>query len=974
MKPYTIPLIIGLSAILPLSTYAQTLVPFAIPSLLEPGTGAAASRSIIGDFNGDGIPDIITGGSREEQMSYRQGLGDGSFLDERLLNLGSPLRATGLDSIDYDGDGDLDLLVVEYDLAWPDDLVQFVLYRNDGAATFTRSVLTTSTQSSESFFAIKAGDLNGNGRVDLLYRKGASGVAYALQKNDGTFEDEVVLLDSTPTVTLERGDINGDGHLDIVIGNRAESKIMILLNDGSGVFSVADVPAGGSLFIMELTDVNNDGRLDVVTRESGTNLGYYPQLSDGTFGSHINLLPELTSINQVKVADLNSDGIADLVVTQGGARDGIMVWSAGLRDGNFADTILIDPLQGSSFGLHVTDFNGDLHPDIVSMGNLILRPSPIAVHINKTGENPMDLLPPAAFDYVIGDPIQVAIFFGFPIVVTETPRIQLQIGDDTVFANYTEGSGTSTLHFVHTVTDSDLDLDGVQLASNLIDLNGGTLTDPLGGEATLEFPHLPFEGVFVNGRGPFVESITRQDSMRSTDAATVQFQVAFAEQVTDVDASDLEVIMNAGDLVGAAIASVTGSGTTYEVTVTTGTGSGTLGLNVKRGAAIFDLDGDILAKDFVGGEVYTVRRAPIGDIDTFYMVGHADYSIQFENGEFDYILIPDTDALLPDADYPSNAVYAYAGSNAQLNLPTGNDYEFTGVAPGEPVYVLPAARTTSLPWIGFESAVERRFLAPYVPNDPRVSSSAAEYLKMQLVDMRSSSDGHFSLYQSNGNLVTGAPTAFMTTTDGIQEDDAIYLSSGSHIHRNMTFSKPGIYELDFVFSGFVDSNRNSVFDPTIDTYIESGIFTIVVGVDFPAAWREGNFGAAADSGIGAHDADPDFDGVSNLLEFAFGLNPLVSSPSPLALAPGNTLISRGVPTWVKSDTENHAVFLRRKDRIATGLVYAVQTSSDLSAWHTLITTPEVIGSNGEMEIVRVPIPAPTEGETSQFMRVQVSNP
>jgi surface-anchored protein len=282
--------------------------------------------------------------------------------------------------------------------------------------------------------------------------------------------------------------------------------------------------------------------------------------------------------------------------------------------------------------------------------------------------------------------------------------------------------------------------------------------------------------------------------------------------------------------------------------------------------------------------------------------------------------------------------------------------------------MLPSTQIAEIPFLGMSGeSVLAGIFASYLNTDPRVNATNA-YMKHQLVAMRSSSGGHLSVH----TVSSGTPRVWMATSDGISSDDAFYQTPGEHSHLNIVFTKPGIYEVDIFVSGYRDTNGNTTYDPVVDPYIESGIFTMVFGVDFPGQWREENFGSAANTGSGANDQDFDSDGLSNLLEFAFGLNPAASSPSALTLAPGNTLASRGVPAWVTAGTANHAVFLRRKDRTAAGLVYSVQVSSDLDAWQTLTTTPEVVGTDGEMELVRVPIPAPGEGESRQFMRVNVT--
>ena len=804
------------------------LVPFAMPAYQDPGVGPSGFQSQMADFNGDGKQDLIVAGSGANALGYRQGVGNGNFMPEQVLNAGSGLSAQGIVAVDYDGDGDMDLVAQEY-VQSVANTGTITLYRNNGAASFTRVLLASGHPES---YRVVAGDLNADGRTDLVYGKALSTVVYALQQPNGELGAEVVLpvtFGSAQGVLL--GDMDNDNDLDIVVSNRANgvnAYFSVFSNDGNGVFSAPQSKATGIFpTALQLVDMNGDRRLDVVTAESvvGSRAGYYPQLADGTFGSRVVVLPTNTQLNAIKVADLNGDGVPDIAA--GAIVGGIfsMVWSPGLGGGAFGSTILIDPNQGNAFSIHIADLDGDHNPDMVTTGTRSeTRPSAVRVYINKTGEDPMVLVPPAARTRVAGDPIELSVYFGFPITVAGTPRIALDLSGNTVYANYVSGSGTPTLNFRYTVTATDLDLDGVQLASNTIQLNGGTMKDPLGGDAVLEFPNELFAGVIVNGAGPLVTGITRLDT-RSTEETSVRFLVQFNEDVTDVDPSDFDIVMNAGDLSGATIQSVSGSGNQYEVTVTTGTGSGTLGLSVKGMASILDLSGVTLARAFVGGEVYTVRKAPLGELDIYYTDGHADYRPVFNNGEFSYIIHADT-GVLPQDEYNSEEVYTYADSNAIVNRSTSPNYNFLGVGPGEPLYILPSTQNVNLPYLGLsgDSLVAGTFAAYRPTEDPRITSSTIrEYVKVQMVGMRSSSGGEFSLYSGT------TPTVWMASSDGIGDTDSFWLYR-THFHRNLAFSKPGIYEVDVFISGYLDSNGNGIKDAT-DVYVESGVKTMVFNVD-----------------------------------------------------------------------------------------------------------------------------------------------
>jgi hypothetical protein len=460
----------------------------------------------------------------------------------------------------------------------------------------------------------------------------------------------------------------------------------------------------------------------------------------------------------------------------------------------------------------------------------------VFVFINKTGQDPMVVTPPAARSYVLGDNIETSVYFGFPITVTGTPRISLQVGGSTVNANYVSGSGTSTLVFRYTVTLADLDLDGVQLASLNIDLNGGTMKDPINGDADLTLLATPFTNVIVNGAGPLVQNVTRLDPT-PTNAPSVRFQVQFAEDVTGVDAADFELKQDAGDLDGGTVLSVTGSGSTYQVSATTGTGSGTLGLSVKSGATIADLAGDPLAKGFTGGQVYTLKRGTPITIDTIYTQNHADYRAVWNNGEITFVMDADPGTIEPSAlVIPSNEVLTYAGPSALFLRPTTSNYDFLGVPVGSSVYRLPSTNAAGIPYLGMSGeSVPTGTFARYQPADSRITSVNA-YMKNQLVAMRSTSGGHMSVY----TISSGNPRVWMATSDGIDSTDVFYQTPGSHTHRNIAFSQPGTYEVDIFISGFRDENANTTYEPNVDPYIESGIFTLVFGVDFPGGPASAN--------------------------------------------------------------------------------------------------------------------------------------
>ena len=116
----------------------------------------------------------------------------------------------------------------------------------------------------------------------------------------------------------------------------------------------------------------------------------------------------------------------------------------------------------------------------------------------------------------------------------------------------------------------------------------------------------------VDTTAPTVQSINRVGPT-TTNAASVSWTVLFSESVTGVDTSDF-ALATTGAVTGAAITGVSGSGSQYTVTANTGTGSGTLGLNLVDNDSILDASANQLGGTGAGngnftGQSYTIDKA-----------------------------------------------------------------------------------------------------------------------------------------------------------------------------------------------------------------------------------------------------------------------------------------------------------------------------------------------------------------------------
>ena len=169
--------------------------------------------------------------------------------------------------------------------------------------------------------------------------------------------------------------------------------------------------------------------------------------------------------------------------------------------------------------------------------------------------------------YKLGDTIQATVTFSGNVTVDTTdgtPQLTLKIGAAYRAANYIGGATTADLLFRYTVAAGDADTDGIEIESNQLSLNGGTITDSIGNAAGLKHTALGAQPTHkVDGVAPTVSSVSISSTPSSSSTYklgdTIQVQMTFSETV-DVTGTP-RVTLTIGTANRAA-AYVSGSGST----------------------------------------------------------------------------------------------------------------------------------------------------------------------------------------------------------------------------------------------------------------------------------------------------------------------------------------------------------------------------------------------------------------------------
>lgn len=286
---------------------------------------------------------------------------DGLFPGEQLP-VDSAISAVAAG--DVNGDGRLDLVAASRS----GGRISVLLGLGDG--TFQPPVRSAVGQRPSS---VVLGDVNGDACADLIVtNSGSDAVSVLLGVGDGTFQTPVDYKVGDEPNSVVLGDVDRDGRLDLVTANLSGGSASVLLGWGDGTFRT-QIPyaVGGAPRAATLGDVNGDGHLDLVAVNaapsgSKSNVSVLLGRGDGTFETQVTYAVG-DSPYAVALGDIDSDGRVDLVTANAGSDDVSVL--LGRSDGVFL-TQVSHPVGDSPQTVTVGDVNGDGHLDLVTGDDL----------------------------------------------------------------------------------------------------------------------------------------------------------------------------------------------------------------------------------------------------------------------------------------------------------------------------------------------------------------------------------------------------------------------------------------------------------------------------------------------------------------------------------------------------------------------------------------------------------------------------
>ena len=422
---------------------------FATGTAVKVGDGVRTSSAAAGDLNNDGSVDVVILDDFSNTVYVLLGNGDGTFAAATSYAVGA--GAYDVKLADLNGDLILDIVTANASTSSTVSL----LY-NNGDGTFGTAVDYSATATGlTSYLHVYAGDLNNDGRLDIV-TSSTSAVAVLIQQSNGTFAAPVVYAHANLSAEAALGDFNSDGFLDIASVDTSTRQVQFWLNQGDGTFAVGTpvaLPAfslGTDRTQMIATDFDRDGSTDlIIGNKNGDDVYLVPGNGDGTF-SAVTTIPVTTTISydHVFFMDVDNDGREDLTFVDGAATQIVTMFGTGAVAPISSFTVTLSaPSEKTITVDYATTMGTALDPDDYAgaAGTLTFNPGQTSLTVDIATVD--DLLDEFDEDFFIdlSNPTNATIADaqGHGTIIDDDPLVQISIDD--VVVNESDGTATFTV-------------------------------------------------------------------------------------------------------------------------------------------------------------------------------------------------------------------------------------------------------------------------------------------------------------------------------------------------------------------------------------------------------------------------------------------------------------------------------------------------------------------------------------------------
>ncbi|MGB5163349.1 MAG: VCBS repeat-containing protein [Thermoanaerobaculia bacterium] len=276
--------------------------------------GSNPSGVAAADFDGDRRVDLAVTSESPDKVGVLRNVGNGTFAAPVNVALAGGSGPHSLAAADFDGDGDVDLVVTRHN----ENDVQLLI---NTSGVFSLGAITGVDGTDPR--QIVAGDLDNNGFVDVVTVNRGSDSISVLLNSGGALATAVTYPVGADPRSLALGYLDSNAGLDLAVASHGDREVELYLNDGSGVFA-----AGSSLFVgaslrpegVAIGDLDADGDSDIASSTTATVGGFvsvFLNSGSATFGAPVHHDSEATDPSSIVIADFDLAFGNDIAVLNG---------------------------------------------------------------------------------------------------------------------------------------------------------------------------------------------------------------------------------------------------------------------------------------------------------------------------------------------------------------------------------------------------------------------------------------------------------------------------------------------------------------------------------------------------------------------------------------------------------------------------------------------------------------------------------
>ncbi|MBD2839311.1 DUF4347 domain-containing protein [Pseudomonas sp. JM0905a] len=479
------------------------------------------------------------------------------------------------------------------------------LSTSDGGITWTATLTPTAN-------SVSTGNLitlDATGYTDASGNTGASTAtsnAYAIDTARPTatitVADTALAAGETSTVTITFSEaVTGLTTADFTVANGVLSNLSS--SDGGITWTATLTPTSGTTSIGNLITLDNTGVQDAAGNTgANTTVSNAYAIDTARPTATITVADTALAVGETSTVTISfSEAVSGLDLSDFTVVNGTLS-NLSSSDGGITWTAVLTPTAGVTSAANLITLGGNGYADAagntgagtaVSNNYVIDTQHPAVASVSV----------PVGVHYNAGDTLTFVVNASEAVIVNGVPRLAIDMGGTTVYADYVAGSGSNTLVFQYTVRAGDNDANGIAVTGLVA--NGATLRDAIGNSMNLTLNGVGnTSGVIVDTTAPNASATVAP----LTTPGSVQYTVTFDENVSGIDLGDFHLVTT-GNVTGTLQSLTQVDGRTFLVTVSNVAGAGTLSLALNAtGTLITDTAGNPMLSD-LSAQTYSVPQS-----------------------------------------------------------------------------------------------------------------------------------------------------------------------------------------------------------------------------------------------------------------------------------------------------------------------------------------------------------------------------